>query len=67
MVEKLVKFVDVVLQHRSYGRAAKTVCVEGSFVKFTEYIIPKENDWKLIGQTFFHTYWTDCTVNISLI
>ncbi|GAB6032525.1 Trafficking protein particle complex subunit 10 [Chamberlinius hualienensis] len=52
--------VDHVEWRRSFGRAAKTVYIEAAFVKFTEGCIHKENDWRLIGETFFHAYWTDC-------
>ncbi|XP_064628401.1 trafficking protein particle complex subunit 10-like [Lineus longissimus] len=44
---------------RSYGRS-RTVYVEALFVPFSAEILPKENETALLGQPFFHIFWTDC-------
>ncbi|XP_023236567.1 trafficking protein particle complex subunit 10-like [Centruroides sculpturatus] len=46
---------------RPYGRGPKLVYVTANFVQFSEDSIPKESNMKLLGQPFFHTYWTECS------
>lgn len=47
---------------RSYGRAIKSVHVEGSFISFSKDVLPKQGDWHLIQQPIFHIFWTECVV-----
>lgn len=44
---------------RSYGRAAKSVCIEATFVPFREEELPSATDRNLLGQAFFHTFWIE--------
>lgn len=46
---------------RPYGRGPKMVYVTANFIQFNEDSIPKDSNMKLLGQSFFHTYWTDCS------
>lgn len=47
---------------RSYGRGPKMVSVEARFEAFDRDRLPREGDEaRLLGQSFLHVYWTDCT------
>lgn len=48
---------------RSYGRPAKFVRLEVSFVPYDDDILPTENEKTLISRPFFHIYWTECDLD----
>ncbi|XP_033741399.1 trafficking protein particle complex subunit 10-like [Pecten maximus] len=48
---------------RSYGRPAKTLQLEASFVPFDEDILPQEKDKTLVSRPYFHIFWTDCDLD----
>lgn len=45
---------------RSHVRNPKTVYVTANFISFSEDCLPKDNEKNLLGQAFFHIYWTEC-------
>ena len=45
---------------RSFGRAPRSVQLEGSFVPYDADILPEEDTKTLVSRPYFHIYWTDC-------
>ncbi|XP_054722855.1 LOW QUALITY PROTEIN: trafficking protein particle complex subunit 10-like [Uloborus diversus] len=45
---------------RSHMRNPKSVYVSANFVEFSEDGLPDEGTTSLLGQAFFHIYWTEC-------
>ncbi|KAK7503040.1 hypothetical protein BaRGS_00005666 [Batillaria attramentaria] len=48
---------------RSYGRAPRSVQLEGSFVPYDPDILPEEDTKTLVSRPYFHIYWTDCDLD----
>ncbi|WAR06773.1 TPC10-like protein [Mya arenaria] len=45
---------------RSYGRTARNVNLEASFVPYDDDILPDDSVKTLVSRLYFHIYWTDC-------
>ncbi|XP_052241628.1 trafficking protein particle complex subunit 10-like isoform X2 [Dreissena polymorpha] len=45
---------------RSYGRPARNVHLEASFVPYDDDILPDDSVKTLVSRLYFHVYWTDC-------
>ncbi|XP_071041764.1 trafficking protein particle complex subunit 10 isoform X2 [Parasteatoda tepidariorum] len=58
LVENLPK--ESVEWKRSHMRNPKLVYVTGNFIPFSEERLPLEGTKNLLGQAFFHIYWTSC-------
>lgn len=43
-------------------RNPKSVYITAQFVPFSEENLPDEGMKSLLGQAFFHIYWTECYV-----
>lgn len=54
---------DVCEWRRSYGRAPRSVQLEGSFVPYDPDILPEEDTKTLVSRPYFHIYWTDCDLD----
>ena len=52
--------VTLVTLCRSFGRAPRSVQLEGSFVPYDADILPEEDTRTLVSRPYFHIYWTDC-------
>ena len=50
---------------RSFGRAPRSVQLEGSFVPYDADILPEEDTRTLVSRPYFHIYWTDCVSSQS--
>ncbi|XP_025097786.1 LOW QUALITY PROTEIN: trafficking protein particle complex subunit 10-like [Pomacea canaliculata] len=48
---------------RSFGRAPRSVQLEGSFVPYDPDILPEEDTKTLVSRPYFHIYWTDCDLD----
>lgn len=46
-------------------RNPKSVYITANFVPFSEERLPEEGTRSLLGQAFFHIYWTECYVWIG--
>ncbi|XP_053396902.1 trafficking protein particle complex subunit 10-like isoform X2 [Mercenaria mercenaria] len=45
---------------RSYGRPARNVQLEASFVPYDDDILPDDSVKTLVSRLYFHIFWTDC-------
>ncbi|KAL4232651.1 Trafficking protein particle complex subunit 10 [Mactra antiquata] len=45
---------------RSYGRPARNVHVEASFVPYDDDILPDDSIKTLVSRLYFHIFWIDC-------
>ncbi|KAK7107426.1 trafficking protein particle complex subunit 10-like [Littorina saxatilis] len=54
---------DVCEWRRSFGRAPRSVQLEGSFVPYDPDILPEEDTKTLVSRPYFHIYWTDCDLD----
>ncbi|KAL8586605.1 hypothetical protein ACOMHN_040113 [Nucella lapillus] len=48
---------------RSFGRAPRSVQLEGSFVPYDADILPEEDTKTLVSRPYFHIFWTDCDLD----
>ena len=61
-IEKALIFI----LFRSYGRPARNVQLEASFVPYDDDILPDDSVKTLVSRLYFHIFWTDC-VRLSFV